>query len=243
LTCTRRPQAQPVFFGPLHFSLPQGLATGISGTQVPRADSPDLPAFQWTPGHTQVKLGGYLLQGKSQEPQIYVYPAQGYAELAPAAFEAMHRLQNITGNPGAPIDPKLLPAIPFFNTKQVLAAHIQPIPFKNGQGVRFISEYAQYPASANNTDLFYNFQGLTQDGGYYIIAILPITHPKLAETSDGGAVLPPGGIPYYYFSDPKADMMLYYKSVVELLNSAAENEFSPSIIQLDDLIQSIQMEQ
>ncbi|HEX9387675.1 MAG TPA: hypothetical protein VF918_15235, partial [Anaerolineales bacterium] len=64
------------------------------------------------------------------------------------------------------------------------------ISFQNGQGVRFLTEYAQYAASANNHDLFYHFQGLTRDGAYYIIAILPITVPVLAETSDGGAVLP-----------------------------------------------------
>ena len=56
------------------------------------------------------------------------------------------------------------------------------IKFQVPEGVRFLTEYAQYPASANNQDLFYQFQGLSRDGAYYIVAIFPITVPVLAET-------------------------------------------------------------
>jgi hypothetical protein len=161
----------------------------------------------------------------------------------PAAFESMHRLNNISGNPGASISSEQLPAVPFFNTQQAFASKIQPISFQNGQGVRFLTEYAQYPISANNHDLFYHFQGLTSDGAYYIVAILPITAPELAETSDGGAPLPPGGVPYHYFADPDADMHAYYYSVNDVLNATPPESFTPTINQLDALIQSMRISQ
>ena len=107
----------PVFYGSVSLALPTGLASGISGSQVERADGSDLPYWELTPGHTVVKLEGYLLQGKFHQPQIYVYPALEYAQLVPAAFESMHRLRNVMNAPGSTsIDQ--LPAVPFFNAAQ-----------------------------------------------------------------------------------------------------------------------------
>lgn len=231
-----------VTYAPLTLVIPPQIADGASGMNVNRMDDPNAAYFERTPGHLKVSLGDYyVLKGKFHEPEIYVYPAQSYAELNPAAFESLHRLNNILSNPGAPIDPKTLPAVPFFNAQQVFASHIEVISFQNGKGARFVTEYAQYAASANNSDLFYNFIGVTDDGGYYVVAILPLTHPLLAETSDSAAVVPPGGIPYDYFTNPNADLMLYYVSVVQLLNNAASDTFTPTIGQLDALIQSMRI--
>ncbi|RPI92027.1 MAG: hypothetical protein EHM40_14155 [Chloroflexi bacterium] len=227
--------------GPLSVVLPPGLTYGARGSQIARAEGPNVAAWDITPGHTQLKLEGYFLQGKSQQPQIYVYPAQAYAEMVPAAFESMHRLNNILFDPAAQISGEQLPRVPFFNNTQVFASNIQLISFQNGRGVRFLTEYAQYAASANNHDLFYHFQGVTGDGAYYVVAILPITAPMLAETSDGGAVLPDGGVPYSYFADPGADMQLYYRSVLDLLNASPSQIFTPNMDQLDALIQSIRI--
>jgi hypothetical protein len=230
-----------VFFGQISLVIPPGLAGGMGTSQLPRADGPDVPEWERTPGHTQLKLEGYLLQGKLQQPQILVYPAMPYVELYSGAFESIHRLDNILGVPGMPIGSEQLPTVPFFNATQVFGSNIQVISFQNGRGVRFLTEYGQYPVSANNNELFYHFQGLTSDGAYYIIAILPITAPVLAETSDGGAVLPPRGVPYPYYADPNADMQAYYTAVTDLLSSTSPEAFSPTINQLDLLIQSIQV--
>ena len=227
--------------GPLSIVLQPGIASGVRGSQFARADGPELPYWSLTPGHTQLKLEGYVLQGKSHEPQIYVYPALEYAEMVPGAFESIHRLDNILYSPGGPAINDELPAVPFFNSQQAFASNIQLVSFQNGQGVRFLTEYAQYAVSANNHELFYHFEGVTRNGAYYIVAVLPITAPVLAETSDGGAPLPPGGIPYSYFADPHADMRGYYAAVTDLLNSTAPDAFTPTISKLDALIESMRV--
>lgn len=240
---------QPSFEGvevavhPLSIVLSPRLASGVRGLEFPRAAGEEVAPWEVTPGHIQFKLEGYLLQDKFHQPQIYVYPAQAYAELYPPAFESIRRLDNILYTPGGPTINDQLPTVPFFNAGQVFASNIQVVSFQNGQGVRFLTEYAQDAASANNHDLFYHFQGLTRDGAYYIIAILPITVPLLAETSDAGAALPPGGVPYPYMADPNADMQLYYKSVTDLLNATPSEMFTPTINQLDLLIQSMRITQ
>jgi hypothetical protein len=230
-----------VSFGSLSLVLPSGLANGASGSQIPRAEGEDVSPWDVDPGHIQLELEDYLLQEKFHQPRIYVYPAQAYADLDAGASESIQRLNNILGNPGAPISSEQLPAVPFFNAAQVFASNIQVISFQNGQGVRFLTEYAQYVAPADNYDLFYHFQGLTSDGAYYIIAILPITSPVLAETSDPGAALPPGGIPYPDINDPNADWQGYYTAVTSLLSGTSPETFAPTINQLDLLIQSMRI--
>ncbi|MGB2894684.1 MAG: hypothetical protein WBB65_00795 [Anaerolineales bacterium] len=246
---TDTPSGQPptitgtvVTFGSITLEVPPGVASGASGSEYPRIDSDDAAWWQKTPGHLQVMLGDYyVLQGKLHQPQIYVYPAQAYAELVPPAFESLHRLNNILGNPAAPISSDQLPAVPFFNAQQVFASNIQAISFQNGGGVRFLTEYAQYAAPVNNHDLFYHFQGVTSDGAYYILAILPITVPVLSETSVVSAALPPEGIAYPNNSDPNADWQGYYNAVTHLLNVTSPDTFAPTIHELDLLIKSIKI--
>lgn len=238
---------QPSFEGvevavnPLRIVLSPAVASGVRGIQVPRDASEDTTPFFVTPGHTELQLEGYVLQYKFHEPKIYVYPAQAYTELFPAAFESIHRLNNILYDPSAPISKDQLPLVPFFNASQLFASNIQILSFQNARGVRFLTEYAQYAASANNDDLFYHFQGLTSDGAYYIIAVLPINMPVLAANNDADAVLPSGGIMYPHITDPNADFPRYYDAVVNLLNNTTPDVFTPSLTQLDQLIESIQI--
>ncbi|MBL0345059.1 hypothetical protein [Candidatus Villigracilis affinis] len=224
-----------VTFGRLTLEIPSSVASGASGTDIAPVTNEDDAYWNKTSGHLQVSLNDYyVLQGKFHQPQIYVYPAMPYVELVPAAFEYAPFTQ-----PVAPITADQLPAVPFFNAAQVFASNIQAVSFQNGSGIRFLTEYAQYYAPVNNYELVYHFQGFTNDGEYYIIAILPITAPVLAETSDAGAVIPAGGITYPDINDSNADFQGYYASITDLLNSTPPEAFTPSIDQLDALIQSM----
>jgi hypothetical protein len=228
-----------VTFGRLTLEIPSSVADGASGQDYPPVTDEDAAYWEKTPGHLQVSLNDYyILQGKFHQPQIYVYPAMPYVEQSPAAFESMHRLRNVM-DPVSPLTPDQLPNVPFFNATQVFASNIQDVSFQNGEGVRFLAEYAQYFAPVNNHELVYHFQGFSADGEYYIVAILPITAPVLAETSDAGAVVPPGGVTYPDIDDPNADIQGYYTSIADLLNNTPPEAFTPSISQLDALIQSM----
>jgi hypothetical protein len=232
-----------VMFDKVSLVLPPGLASGAGGTQLPRTEGDDVAPWELTPGHVLLDLEGYILQDKFHKPRIYVYPAQGYAEVLPSAFDDIQRLTSILNAPGAPIASDQLPHIPFFNAGQLFASNIEVISFQNGKGVRFVTEYAQYYAPPNNHDLFYHFQGLTNDGAYYIIAILPISAPALAENSELGATVPVGGVPYPDMADPNANWEGYYTAVTNFLDATAPEAFSPTIAQLDLLIQSVKIAQ
>ena len=242
-TETPAPTAIPgmqVSFGSLSLVIPPGLANGASGTEFPRAEGSDIPPWELTPGHIQLKLEGYLLQDKFHQAQFFVYPADAYAALDTTAANNLSFIKGMCCRASNIPDPASLPHIPFFNAGPVFTSNIQIIPFQNGTGVRFITEYAQYFAYVNNHDLFYQYQGLTEDGQYYLIVILPLTAPGLPENGQVDASVPGGGgvsLPDY--NNPDADWEGYYVSIAEYLNITAPDAFSPTLTQLDTLIQSI----
>jgi hypothetical protein len=229
-----------VNFGALTLDVPTAVADGASGSEIPRFDSEDAAWWQKTPGHLEIMLGDYyVLQGKFHRPQIYVYPAQGYAELVPPAFESIHRLNNILATPNASFSIEQVPGVPFFNAQAVFVSNIEVISFQNGSGIRFLTQYDQYNAPVNNYELFYHFQGVTNDGAYYIIAILPVTTQLLAETSDPAAAVPPNGVTYPDINDIHADWKGYYAAITDLLNATPGDYFTPTLGQLDALINSM----
>jgi hypothetical protein len=232
-----------VTFGRLSVEIPSSIANGASGIDIPPATNEDTAYWEKTPGHLQVSLNDYyVLQGKFHQPQIYVYPAMPYVELVPAAFESMHNLRNVM-NPVAPITVDQLPTVPFFNAAQVFASNIQAVSFQNGNGIRFLTEYGQYPAPVNNHELFYQFQGFSADGEYYIVAIFPITAPGLGESSDPESAVAIGGVAYPAMGDPSDNWKAYYAAAVSLLDATSPESFTPSISQLDALIQSMRIAQ
>ena len=105
-------------------------------------------------------------------------------------------------------------------------------PFASGSGIRYLTEYAQYYAPVNNTDLFYTYQGLTGDGKYWISAILPINNPILP----ADAVNPPGGMSWEEFT---ANYQTYMADMINQLNSQTSESYSPNLAALDALVASI----
>lgn len=218
------------------FTLPIGVANDAQSEMV--AATPGTEADPWwniAPAHLLFKLTGYQLQGKMLEPQILVYPAEEYAQMvnSPAA-DQIERLKNILA--GAGVSKDTLPAIGSFNAGQIFAAHIQQIDFKSGKGVRYLTQYAQYAAPVNNHELIYEFQGLTTDGKYYIIAVLPVSSSILAEDAKPESAIPPGGVALPASGIAEA---AYYDAVTTALNAMYPDSFNPSLFQLDTLISSI----
>ena len=226
-------------YGHLTLEIPMSVASGLSGSDIAPITDADAAWYQKTPGHQQITLNGYQgLQGKLNQAQIFIYPATDYAVLSAAAFESMHRLRNIISSV-VPVTADNLPAIPFFNSKQLFASNFQSMPFQDGSGIRFLTQYDQFSAPVNNQGLFYQFQGFSADGELYTVAIFPISAPGLSEVSDPASATAIGGVAYPNMSDPNADWNGYYEAAASLLEGTPPDAFSPSLLQLDAMIQSM----
>ncbi len=229
-----------VSFDRLSLVVPTGVAAGGSGTLVPEAKGDDVAPWDVAPEHIQFKLDGYALEGKLHQPQIYVYPAEAYAQLQErgAAAQSLERLRALLAQ-SSMVNVKELPSVPFFNVTEALAARVKVIPFQHGRGVRTLTEYAMSRAIINNQELIYHFEGLTDDGQYYVIAILPVTAPGLPEDGQPGSMVPPGGVPVPDFNDVNANWMGYYVDVREMLQGLEPGDYNPDLDQLDALIGSL----
>ena len=225
----------PISSEGVSFVIPAGVASGANTEKMTAVDSNTDAPWNIAPTHSRLTLTAYPLQNKFHEPRIYIYTAADYAAMNPYAAEQIDRLRKILS--GATMLEETLPLIPFFNAAQIFAAQIKLIPFPNGGGgVRSLTEYAQYAAPVNNNEMFYHFQGLSADGNYYVIAILPVTAPILPEDEKPETTVPEGGVPIPTGVGPN---QVYYFSVTEKLNSLAPDAFTPSLDELDALVQSL----
>ena len=224
----------PVSFENVSFVIPQGLASSANTEKITEVATNSGSPWEIAPTHLRFTLTGYPLQGKFHEPRIFVYPVSEYSQVNPGAFEQIERVKRILV--GAALLKETLPLVPFFNAAPLIAANMKMIPFQNGRGVRALTQYDQYAAPINNRELFYHFQGLTSDNKYYVIVILPITAPILAEDEKPEAPVPAEGIPIPTDIGPNE---VYYISVTQKLNSLSPDSYAPSLNALDALIQSI----
>ena len=232
----------PFFASPVKLEIPNGLASSA------RADGMDLvtdqtgAAWEVGPAHLQITLQDYSLASSSHVPQIFVYPAPEYAAENPGAAESLKRLQTILSNPGGQYTNDQYPHVPFFNAGQVFAAQEKALSFNGSSGIRFVTQYAQDVSPINNGGLFYLFEGLSSDGKYYMIAILPVNLPFLPADNNQDSPVPSGGITFPQNNAPGLDFDTYFKKVTQLIDTASSGQFSPPLNSLDSLIQSISVQ-
>jgi len=124
-----------------------------------------------------------------------------------------------------------LPFLPIWNAGPLGTAKIEYLDFQSGGGLRYITQYGQAFWPFNNRGMFYTYQGLTADGRFYISAILPLAHGVLDEYDS----FQPADDFYTNAAELIADQ-------VDLLDTQAEDSFSPSIEKLDAMMQSIMIE-
>lgn len=224
---TEPPQVPNAICNELSLYLDPALASGYTCETIPEVTD----MMETYPQHTKLTLQGYLLSDKFFTPTITVYPLPRYVELMPDFIPGLvSSLQALIA--GSPPAEGSLPFLPVFNAAQVFHAQYEAIPFASGDGIRYLTLFAQYTAPINNHDLFYTYQGMTNDGSYWISAILPINHPILPDNGDN----PPGGESWEDFSN---SYETYLDDLTTQLNSQPVDGFTPSITLLDSLVNTI----
>lgn len=233
--------------GGVYMVLPPCMATNASGTLIPAApyDENNGP-MEYYPENRKISFQGYPLSGGffnadgSDQGGVTIYPIAAFVAMNQIISDRVTAMQNLLAN--KPAIPDSIPFLPTFNAAQVFRAQVKYLDFQNGQGVRFLTEYAQYYAPVNNHDLFYAYQGITSDGKYWISAVLPVNAAYLQAAYDSVDV-PAGGIPVPNFNDPnyEANMQVYYDNMLNLLNTTPDTSFTPGLDCLDQYIQTLQI--
>jgi hypothetical protein len=218
-----------VAYNNVTLSVPVGVATGAHGETAPRKEDPSGLAGANEPQHVVITLDSYSLGQRFHQPQVLVYPVQDYAAMDENAAAMIEQLRTILGD-NSPTFPDKLPHLPIFNAEQLLHAQVKRLDFGSGKGIRYLTQYAQAFVPINNNELLYTFQGLTNDGKYYVSVQLPISSPLMDSMSQPN------------FNDPAftgEQYVTYLQGVTTTLNSMASPFFSPSTDMLDQLVLSI----
>jgi hypothetical protein len=188
--------------------------------------------------HEEFTFEGYVLPGAFHQPGIYVYPAEEFADgnrIAAPKIAGMRQLlaeKTVELQESIPFQ-ESIPLLPLFNAGQMMRSQFQYLDFQNGEGVRYLTQLGQAYLPINNREMFYTFQGLTDDGGHYVAAILPVAHPILpadeTEISGGDAEA---------FID---NFDAYVQSIEQQLDGQDPASFQPDLAQLDALMGSLQV--
>ena len=117
--------------------------------------------------------------------------------------------------------------------KQTFCAQPQMIEFAGGRGIRYVTYYAQSPEPALDDRIFYTFQGMTNDGQFYISAVFPV-ETGIFPTEPSPC--PKCGDPDY---NPFPEWNAQLETQLTQLNAQAESDFAPSLVTLDEIIKSI----
>ncbi|OGO17303.1 MAG: hypothetical protein A2Z14_17375 [Chloroflexi bacterium RBG_16_48_8] len=218
-----QPTAEPdVTYQGVNFSYDDTFASSVTPETVAAQEDAAVEAWN-TPEHIQFMFNGYPLPDSFHTPRILVFPVDAYNAINPTAGDTIYQLQQLLEN--KPSDPEKIPFLPVFNAGQFMQAQVGYFRFQNGAGVRFLTQYGQAVWPINSDDMFYTFQGITDDGMYYISAILPISHPNLPDpesiTMDDAF--------YDHFMDYVAD-------VEDRLNAEPSESFTPSLLKLDAMM-------
>lgn len=210
-----------------------GLATAVLPTLVPEQISTDGPYWNTYPAYYLFDFEGYPLENTFHKPRIEIYPAAAFAGLNLAARDDVEALTTLLDERPTDLSGRFLPFMPIFNAAQVFHAQDQYLDFVNGRGLRYITMFSQSIDDIANNALFYTYQGLTNDGNYYVAMVLPISSAILpAQTPNRTAE------EWETFSK---NYETYLADTTAALDALTAGEFLPTLDALDQLVASLEV--
>jgi len=217
--------------GSPQFNLETGsIATSFQTETIPEVtDSENSPNWEVLPEYRRVTLEGYPIQDHLMKPQIFIFPVAELGKINEGAATIITSLKTLLQSP---MEIENMPFLPLFNAAQMMHTNIQYLDFKNGKGLRYLTQFSQGIVPINNYELIYTYQGLTSDGNYYVAAVLPIHHPSLPVDGKVTGSEPP---------EFASNFIDYVKNVVKSLNPQAANSFTPDLTQLDAMMSSLEI--
>jgi hypothetical protein len=122
-----------------------------------------------------------------------------------------------------------LPYLPLANAAQVFRAQPTYLEFQNGAGVRYLAYYSQSVNPIVEGDIFYTFQGLSDDGSTYISVNFPLLTGVFPDNTPND----------FNYADFEANYEDFLQDSLAALDGQDESAFSPTLAELDAIIQSL----
>ena len=198
---------------------------------VPATDHDDWFAY---PKHIRITLAETQNQGQLYPGFLDVYPADLYAGINDYAAEVIGQLRGIINNEDHYSPESALPFLPELNAAQLFHSNFKPLRFLDGQGVRFLTQHGQDISPIVNEALIYTFQGLTEDGMYYVSIVIPVKHPGIVEDWESFFAETD-------YSEFEPNFLNYLERDRNLLENSPDSVFTPDLSMLDQMAASIKI--
>ncbi|BDP44179.1 hypothetical protein DAETH_41480 (plasmid) [Deinococcus aetherius] len=148
-----------------------------------REDTPDF----FPPRHVRVALGP---QG-DEVRELNVYPVAGLIAQYPGMRDGVRTeigsLRALLRERPVPAEIRgELPFLPLPFAGQVLSAAVKYLDFPGGRGVRYLVGFSQDVSPLSREQVFYTFQGITNDGRHYVSLQYPVPLKELPQDAFSG---------------------------------------------------------
>lgn len=216
----------------IQFSFDQSIAESVITATIPGQNLGDnFMPFETYPTHFELSFTQYAVDDHFHVPKILIFPVDEFRSISSSAHDQFNLLESVLVNRPGSSAISNLPFLPLWPAAQIFSAQIRYFDFQNGSGIRYLTMYAQDAFPVDNQNLIYTYQGITDDGRYYISVIMPITHPGLPD--DGYAEIQDD---YMGFIN---NWEIYLLDTIRFLGEQPLDSYSPSIARLDDMIASL----
>ena len=146
-------------------------------------------------------------------------------------------LAKARGEPGCSA---AMPFLPMWEACQAFAGHVRYVNFKNGQGVFFLTQWDRETAQISNDGLEYAYQGITNDGQYWVYAEFSVAAPFLPRGDEPEVVA--WNEKNYLLSHKSQAYEEYLRPVLIKLEALPPNKFQPNLELIEQLIESLDVQ-
>jgi len=223
-TVTASPPEPNFTYAGVSFVFNQALADNIVAGVNPAMI--DENTWWSVPEHREYRFNNWIIADAFLEARIKIYKVGEFKTINPGVGERLDALQVVLDT--KPADGEGAPVGDVFNAGQMYKSNVKYLQFQNGEGIRFLTQYGQALSPLGRPMMFYTFQGLTNDGQYFISAMLPATHPSLPHAE------------LVEMDQAFVDNWETYVAETEAhLNAEADNTFLPPLGLLDVMFESM----
>ncbi len=133
-----------------------------------------------------------------------------------------------------------MPFLPMWEASQAFFTRPQYLDFKSGRGVFFLTQWnVSETSQVTNDGLEYAFQGMTDDGQYYVYAEFSVAAPFLPNDNDPNVAA--WNEKNYVLPQNSKQYQDYLRPIVAKLQTLPADQFKPDLRLLEQLIASLEV--
>jgi len=186
----------------------------------------------------------------SKKAHVSVYPLNKFPKMYSVNPESVKSIEEKIEALGKALNDKTyrlegeIPHLPFADASQDFHSKVHHFNFENGKGILFVTHWSHGAGLLSNHNLIYRFEGLSDDGKFYVTAETPVSVDFLPDES-------PDEFEGHTYEDlfedykvPKSERKrfdTYINSITSRMEKLNAGDFRPNLETFESLISSLRI--